>query len=152
MSCAIYFRDSEDAKRLKKQVFTLAEFLEKQAHDFEVPQINNKAIIQGHCHHKAIMKLDCEESLLKKTGLDYEVLDAGCCGMAGYFGYEKGDHYDVSIKAGERVLLPAVRSFDSNGFIIADGFSCREQIEQNEPKGIASCAGAGHRASTQNLF
>src|SRR5664279_5023182 len=104
-SCVAVFRDelcnlfpnNEDAKRLKKQVFTLAEFLEKQAHDFEVPQINNKAIIQGHCHHKAIMKLDSEESLLKKTGLDYEVLDSGCCGMAGYFGYEKGDHYDVSI-------------------------------------------------------
>ena len=77
------------------------------------------------------MNLNCEESLLKKTGLDYEVLDSGCCGMAGYFGYEKGDHYKVSIKAGERVLLPAVRSFDSNGFIIADGFSCREQIEQS---------------------
>ena len=111
-------------------MFTLAEFLEKKAPDFKIPQINNKAIIHGHCHHKAIMKLDCEKSLLKKTGLDYEVLDSGCCGMAGYFGYEKGDHYDVSIKAGERVLLPAVRSFDSNGFIIADGFSCREQIEQ----------------------
>ncbi len=144
-SCVAVFRDelcnlfpnNEDAKRLKKQVFTLAEFLEKQAHDFEVPQINNKAIMQGHCHHKAIMKLDCEKSLLKKTGLDYEVLDSGCCGMAGYFGYEKGDHYDVSIAAGERVLLPAVRSFDSNGFIIADGFSCREQIEQEtDRKGL----------------
>ena len=138
-SCVAVFRDelhnlfphSEEATRLKKQVFTLAEFLEKKAPDFKVPQINNKAIIQGHCHHKAIMKLDCEKSLLKKTGLDYEVLDSGCCGMAGYFGYEKGDHYDVSVKAGERVLLPAVRNFDSNGFIIADGFSCREQIEQN---------------------
>ena len=55
------------------------------------------------------MKLEREKELLKKTGLDYEILDSGCCGMAGYFGYEKGDHYDVSIKAGERVLLPAVR-------------------------------------------
>jgi FAD/FMN-containing dehydrogenase/Fe-S oxidoreductase len=144
-SCVAVFRDelcnlfphSQEAKRLKKQVFTLAEFLEKEAAHFEVPQINNKAIIQGHCHHKAIMKFDSEKSLLKKTGLDFEVLDSGCCGMAGYFGYEKGDHYDVSIKAGERVLLPAVRSFDSNGLIIADGFSCREQIEQQtERKGL----------------
>ncbi|HEY5405742.1 MAG TPA: heterodisulfide reductase-related iron-sulfur binding cluster, partial [Ginsengibacter sp.] len=144
-SCVAVFRDelcnlfphSQEAKRLKKQVFTLAEFLEKEAAHFEVPQINNKAIIQGHCHHKAIMKLDCEKSLLKKTGLDYEVLDSGCCGMAGYFGYEKGDHYDVSIAAGERVLLPAVRNFDKNGFIIADGFSCREQIEQEtDRKGL----------------
>ncbi len=144
-SCVAVFRDEmcnlfphrEDAKRLKKQVFTLAEFLEKQAANFEVPAINAKAIIQGHCHHKAIMKLDCEESLLKKTGANYEILDSGCCGMAGYFGYEKGDHYDVSIKAGERVLLPAVRNLESNGLIIADGFSCREQIEQNtDRKGL----------------
>ena len=144
-SCVAVFRDelhnlfphNEEASRLKKQVFTLAEFLEKKAPGFKVPEINNKAIIQGHCHHKAIMKLDSEKSLLKKTGMDYEVLDSGCCGMAGYFGYEKGDHYDVSIKAGERVLLPAVRNFDSSGLIIADGFSCREQIEQNtERKGL----------------
>lgn len=144
-SCVAVFRDelhnlfpqNEEANRLRKQVFTLAEFLEKKAPDFKVPQINNKAIIQGHCHHKAIMKLDCEKSLLKKTGLDYEVLDSGCCGMAGYFGYEKGDRYNASIAAGERVLLPAVRKFDTNGFIIADGFSCREQIEQStDRKGL----------------
>ncbi|MDQ6610309.1 MAG: FAD-binding oxidoreductase, partial [Bacteroidota bacterium] len=82
------------------------------------------------CHHKAIMKMDCEKSVLKKTGLEYEILDSGCCGMAGYFGYEKGDHYDVSIAAGERVLLPAVRNATDDTIIIADGFSCREQIEQ----------------------
>ena len=144
-SCVAVFRDElgnlfphrEEAKRLKKQVFTLAEFLEKKAPGFTIPAINNKAIIQGHCHHKAIMKLDCEKSLLKKTGLDYEILDSGCCGMAGYFGYEKGDHYDVSVKAGERVLLPAVRNFSPAGLIIADGFSCREQIEQStDRKGL----------------
>lgn len=63
-------------------------------------------------------------------GMDYQVLDSGCCGMAGYFGYEKGDKYEVSVKAGERVLLPAVREADKKTIIIADGFSCREQIEQ----------------------
>ncbi|MGH2564031.1 MAG: heterodisulfide reductase-related iron-sulfur binding cluster, partial [Ginsengibacter sp.] len=137
-SCVAVFRDelhnlfphSEEASRLKKQVFTLAEFLEKKAPDFKIPSLKNKAIIQGHCHHKAIMKMDSEKSLLKKANLDYEMLDSGCCGMAGYFGYEKGDHYDVSIKAGERVLLPAVRKASDTTIIIADGFSCREQIEQ----------------------
>ena len=65
------------------------------------------------------------------------MLDSGCCGMAGYFGYEKGDHYDVSIKAGERVLLPAVRNAAETTIIIADGFSCREQIEQEtDRKGL----------------
>ena len=62
-------------------------------------------------------------------GLDFELLDSGCCGMAGAFGFEK-DHYDVSIKAGERVLLPRVRQADDQTLIIANGFSCREQIEQ----------------------
>lgn len=138
-SCVAVFRDEltnlfpsmELAKRLKKQVFTLSEYLLKYAPDYQIPQFDTKAIVHGHCHHKAIMKFKSDEELLDKTGLDYEVLDSGCCGLAGYFGYEKGDHYDVSIAAGERVLLPRVREFQEEGLVIADGFSCREQIEQN---------------------
>lgn len=131
------FPDNEDAKRLKKNVYTLAEFLEKKAPDFKIPVLKRKAIVHGHCHHKAIMKMDCEKQILKKTGLDYEMLDSGCCGMAGYFGYEKGQHYEVSIAAGERVLLPAVRKADKSTIVIADGFSCREQIEQEtDRKGL----------------
>ncbi len=76
------------------------------------------------------MKIKADEAVLKKTGLDYNVLDSGCCGLAGGFGYQKGEHYDVSIKAGERVLLPAVRKAADTTLIISDGFSCREQIEQ----------------------
>jgi len=137
-SCVSVFRDemcdllpsNEDAKRLKKQTFTLAEFLEKKAPDFKIPQLKRNAIVQAHCHHKAIMKIDSEEKLLKKIGLDYQVLDSGCCGMAGYFGYLKGDKYKVSVKAGERVLLPAVRGADSTTLVISNGYSCREQIEQ----------------------
>lgn len=63
-------------------------------------------------------------------GLHYQILDSGCCGMAGYFGYLKGDKYDVSVKAGERVLLPAVRGADKKTLVISNGYSCREQIEQ----------------------
>lgn len=70
------------------------------------------------------------KKILKKTKLDFEVLPTTCCGMAGYFGYEKGKHYEVSIAAGEQTLLPAVRNADADSIIIADGFSCREQIEQ----------------------
>ena len=62
--------------------------------------------------------------------MDAEILDSGCCGMAGYFGYEKGDKYEVSVKAGETMLLPVVRKADKKTIVIADGFSCREQIEQ----------------------
>ncbi len=137
-SCTAVFRDElknlfpkdYDAKRLSKNVFTLAEFLEKKAPHFPIPKVLQKAIVHGHCHHKAIMKIDADKKIMKKAGLDAQVLDSGCCGMAGYFGYEKGEHYDVSIKAGERILLPAVRKAGETTLIIADGFSCREQIEQ----------------------
>jgi Fe-S oxidoreductase len=137
-SCVAVFRDElhnlfphdEQASRLSKQVFTLGEFLEKQAPDFKVPQMKQKAIVHGHCHHRSIMKMDCEKKVLDKTRMDYEILPTTCCGMAGYFGYEKGTHYDVSIKAGEQLLLPKVREADEATVIIADGFSCREQIDQ----------------------
>jgi hypothetical protein len=71
-----------------------------------------------------------EEKVLARLGLDYEMLDSGCCGMAGSWGYEKGEHYDVSMKAGERVLLPAVRGADKDALILTDGFSCRSQIKE----------------------
>jgi Fe-S oxidoreductase len=76
------------------------------------------------------MGFDAEERVLARAGLDAEVLDSGCCGMAGAFGFERGEHYDVSVKAGERVLLPAVRAAPDDTMIVADGFSCREQIRQ----------------------
>ncbi len=134
-SCVAVFRDEmknllphdEDAKRLAQQSFLLSEFLEKA--QYQPPQLKRKALVHGHCHHKAIMKMTDENALLSKLGLDFQVLDSGCCGMAGSFGFEK-DHYDVSIKVGERVLLPAVRQADQETLIIADGFSCREQIAQ----------------------
>jgi hypothetical protein len=61
--------------------------------------------------------------------VELEVLDSGCCGLAGSFGYEAGEPYDVSIKAGEQVLLPAVRSAPPETLVVTDGFSCRSQIE-----------------------
>ena len=126
--CA-FFPEDENARRLKQQTFTLAEFLEKHAPDFQVPKLHRKALVHGHCHQKSIMKFDRDQQLLKKIGLDIEVPDSGCCGMAGAFGFEK-DHYDVSIACGERVLLPAVRKSTKDTLIVADGFSCREQIRQ----------------------
>ena len=75
------------------------------------------------------MGMDAEAQVLSKLGLDYHVLDSGCCGMAGSFGFEAG-HYDVSLAVGEHELLPAVRQADKETLIIADGFSCREQIAQ----------------------
>jgi len=136
-SCVAVFRDElidlfpndEVAKRLSQQTFLFSEFVAKQAEHYQLPQLHAKAVVHGHCHQKAIMKMTGEETVLAKLGLDYTVLDSGCCGMAGAFGFEK-DHYEVSIKIGERVLLPAVRGAGKDTLIIADGFSCREQIAQ----------------------
>jgi len=137
-SCVAVFRDeitnlfpnNDIAGKLKEQTYTLAEFLSEKIQGYQVPQLHQKVLLHGHCHHKAIMKLDSEEELLKKMKVDLQKPESGCCGMAGGFGYEKGEHYDVSIKAGERVLLPAVRHASTDTIILADGFSCREQIEQ----------------------
>ena len=135
-SCCSVFRDEltglfpgfPRAERLKGQTFTLAEFLE-QREGFSAPMLRRKAVVHGHCHHKAIMRMKGEESLFRKIGLDYEVLDSGCCGMAGSFGFEE-EKYDVSVRIGERVLLPAVRRAAASTLVVADGFSCREQIAQ----------------------
>ncbi len=75
------------------------------------------------------MKMREETALLDKMGVDYEMPDTGCCGMAGAFGFEK-EHFDISIKCGERVLLPEVRKAAEDTLLIADGFSCREQVRQ----------------------
>jgi Fe-S oxidoreductase len=119
----------EDAKRLARQTFTLSEFLSKHAPAFKIPKLPRRAIVHGHCHEKAIMKMDAETAMLDRLGLDYDLLDSGCCGMAGSFGFERG-HYDISMRVGELVVLPAVRKASKDTLIVADGFSCREQIAQ----------------------
>lgn len=136
-SCAAVFRDEllnlfphdARAKRLAKATYLLSEFLEKHAPHSTLPKLGNQAIVHGHCHHKAVMKMQDEQKVLEKLGVDYHVLDSGCCGMAGAFGFEK-NHYAISLKVGERVLLPAVRLASPETLVIADGFSCREQIAQ----------------------
>ena len=136
-SCAAVFRDEalnlfpkdERAHALSQQVFLLSEFLEKYAPDFPLPPLARKALIHGHCHHKAIMKMTAEESVLRRMGVEFTAPAQGCCGMAGAFGFEE-EKYDVSKAIGELELLPAVRKAPTDWLIIADGFSCREQIAQ----------------------
>jgi len=137
-SCISVFRDEMpnllpgdgDAKRLAEQSFLLSEFLATRAPDFHPPTLAAKALVHGHCHHKSVLGFGAEERLLKTLGLDYAIVDSGCCGMAGAFGFERGDHYAVSIACGERRLLPQVRAADPTTLIVSDGFSCREQIAQ----------------------
>jgi FAD/FMN-containing dehydrogenase/Fe-S oxidoreductase len=136
-SCASVFRDElcnlfpKDARaaRLRSQTFLLSEFLQHHAPGYKPPQLGGKVLLHGHCHHKALMKLSDEESLLRKMGTDLQSIDSGCCGMAGPFGYDK-DKFAMSQAIGERVLLPAVRDAHADTQIISDGFSCREQIFQ----------------------
>ena len=136
-SCASVFRDEllnlfpedERATKLSQQVFLFSEFIEKKAQAFQLPAVHRKALVHGHCHHKSIMKMADEERVLQRMGMDYEMPAPGCCGMAGAFGFEK-EKYDLSVAIGELELLPAVRLVPEDSLIIADGFSCREQIEQ----------------------
>jgi FAD/FMN-containing dehydrogenase/Fe-S oxidoreductase len=136
-SCVSVFKDelpnlfpgNIDAKRLTRQIYLLSEFLQTFAKDYSFKLLNKKALVHGHCHHKTVLKFQSEDALLKRLGLDYHILDSGCCGMAGSFGFEK-EHLKVSLGAGERVLLPAVRNASSETLIITNGFSCKEQIEQ----------------------
>ena len=123
------FRDDARADRLRRQTFLLSEFLEHHTPSYEPPQLHRKVVLHGHCHHKALMKMKDEESLLRKMGTTLESLDAGCCGMAGPFGFEK-EKFGVSQAIGERMLLPAVRRTDADTLIVSDGFSCSEQIFQ----------------------
>ena len=133
-SCASVFRDEirglfpsdARAERLRKQTFLLSEYLERFVPDFR-PRLNRGVLLHGHCHHKALMKMTDEESVLRKMGATVTSPDAGCCGMAGPFGFD-ADKYDLSMAIGERVLLPAVRTTPADALIVSDGFSCREQI------------------------
>jgi Fe-S oxidoreductase len=134
-SCVAVFKDElrkmrphdEDAKRLAKQTYHLAEFLQEQ--DYRPPPLMRKAVLHEHCHQHATGGIDADRKLLETMGVEVEVPDSGCCGMAGAWGYERG-HYDVSMACGERVLLPKVRETPADALVVTAGFSCRSQIEQ----------------------
>jgi Fe-S oxidoreductase len=123
------FPHDERARRLSRQTFLLSEFLDNYKDLIPLPHFERKAIVHGHCHHKSVMKMNAEENVLRRMGLDFKMPSPGCCGMAGSFGFED-DKYDVSIAIGELELLPAVRRAPPDWLVIANGFSCREQIAQ----------------------
>ena len=134
-SCLAVFRDEmlnlrphdEDAKRLQSQVFTLAEFLTQ--HKYHPPSLHQDVVVHGHCHQKAIVSLDAEKKLFQAMGANAEILDDGCCGMAGSFGFEQ-HKYDLSMQIYEHQLGPHLRELPSERIVLADGFSCKTQIEQ----------------------
>src|SRR6202022_2870738 len=110
--------------------FLLSEFLENHAPGYAPPKLVAKILLHGHCHHKALMKMNDEEACVRRRGVELECPDAGCCGMAGPFGFER-DKFAVAQAVGERVLLPAVRNAAPETIVVADGFSCRGQIGQS---------------------
>jgi FAD/FMN-containing dehydrogenase/Fe-S oxidoreductase len=139
-SCLSVFKDEMqnmlgndmDAHRLAAQSFTLETFLNKKAEKEEhymPPKLERHAIVHEHCHKKSVLDPTSETHVFAQMHMDFEQLDSGCCGMAGAFGFEKS-HYDMSIKCGERRLLPKVRDAKPQTIVVADGFSCREQIMQ----------------------
>jgi FAD/FMN-containing dehydrogenase/Fe-S oxidoreductase len=128
------FPDDEDAKRLARQTVSLGELIATEATDWQIPKLQARALVHFHCHQRATSDVDCDRRVLDRLGLDYEVLQDGCCGLAGSFGYEPGEPYEVSVKAGERVLLPRVREARPDTAIVTDGFSCRSQIEHGSER------------------
>ena len=149
-SCGAVFRNEltnmlpqdEDAKRLARQTHTLGEFLAMHAGDWEMPRLERKALVHFHCHQRATSDTDCDRRIFDRLGLDYEVLDTGCCGLAGSFGYERGERYEVSIKAAERKLLPRIRDASEHTLILTDGFSCHSQIDHGTERGALHLAQA----------
>jgi FAD/FMN-containing dehydrogenase/Fe-S oxidoreductase len=141
-SCASVFRDealelfpsgplATRAQRMSNQVWLLADWLAVKAPEWVIDRLQDKQVIlHGHCHHKAVFGGPANEiALLRKAGAAVELIDAGCCGMAGPFGFE-ADKFEVSKAIANLGLLPAVNSAAPATIIVADGFSCREQISQ----------------------
>jgi FAD/FMN-containing dehydrogenase/Fe-S oxidoreductase len=141
-SCLAVFKDElvkmlphdDDAARLSKLALHFGEFFEH--YDVEVPSLSGKALLWGHCHQRATGGVLPDQKLLERMGLKVDNLKGGCCGLAGSWGFETGK-YAISIECGEQALLPAVREAAPSTVVVADGFSCKTQIEE---------AGTGRRA------
>ena len=159
-SCASVFKDElleffpndTRAQRMNKQIWLLADWLAAKAPDWVPSRLEGAHILlHGHCHHKAVFGGPASEiALLQRAGAVVEPIKAGCCGMAGPFGFE-ADKFEVSKAIANDGLLPAVESAGPMTILIADGFSCREQIDQLGHKQamhfaevLAMSCGCGH--------
>ena len=140
-SCLLTLRDEylvlfpgEESKRLAQNSFMLEEFLANELDsgnlDLDLQALSTKkALLHGHCHQKAFAALSPVERVLNLIpDLEIKTIDSSCCGMAGSFGYEK-EHYDASMEMGSLSLFPAINEAESDTLVVADGVSCRGQIE-----------------------
>jgi FAD/FMN-containing dehydrogenase/Fe-S oxidoreductase len=137
-ACASVFKDElpnlmgghPHAGRLAAQVHYFADFVADRLERFPPFLSGGAALVQAHCHHHSVIGFEKETELLDRLQIEVERPPQGCCGMAGAFGMAQ-ESFDVGRKIGERVLLPRVRECEADTLILADGFSCREQIELN---------------------
>ncbi len=144
-SCTAVFRadmrellpDDQDALRLAGHIVTLAELLREHTDGWRPPRLERTVIAQAHCHQHAVLGFEHDMALLRDMGADAEHLASGCCGLAGNFGFQPG-HFEVSRDCAEQVLLPRVRAADPDTVVLADGFSCRTQVEQLDSGGRAA--------------
>jgi len=120
--------DDPRAAQLATSVMTLAQYLEEYAPDWTPPRLDRPVVGQTHCHQHAVLGDAPERRLRGRMGLTGE-LSGGCCGLAGNFGFEKG-RWEVSVACAEEQLLPAVRASEPGAELLADGFSCRTQLDQ----------------------
>ena len=138
-SCLLTLRDeypefvrTEAAKIVAKNSFLFEEFVMREigAGRLKLKAIGQgrKVLLHGHCHQKAIVGTAPTIAMLKVAGYEVSEVDSGCCGMAGSFGFEK-EHYDLSVKIGNRRLAPAVNAASADVEVVAPGISCRQQIE-----------------------
>ena len=152
-SCLAVFKDEltkmlphdDDAIRLSKNCYHFGEFFE--TFEVPVPHLGREALLWGHCHHRATGGVDSEQSVLERMGVKAESLTGGCCGVAGAWGFEKGK-YEISVDCGDQALLPAVRDASPSTLVVANGFSCKTQI-QDETKRCALHLGQVIRAAQQ---
>jgi Fe-S oxidoreductase len=118
--------------------YTFEEFLDKLASEgrlnLEFSQEPRKILLHGHCHQKSLVGMEPSKRVLSlPPNYTVELIDSGCCGMAGSFGYE-AEHYDISMQMAERRLLPAVRGAEKDTLIVAAGVSCRQQIQHGSDR------------------
>jgi Fe-S oxidoreductase len=151
-SCLLTLRDEyrsmlpgDETEAVARQAMLLEEFLasEQRAGRLQLklkPLTARRALVHGHCHQKAFATMsDLQQTLQLIPGLAVEVIDSGCCGMAGAFGYE-ASHYELSMRMAEQDLLPALRDADADSLIVANGTSCRHQIEHGVQRGARHVA------------
>jgi Fe-S oxidoreductase len=134
------------AKKLSAQTFLFSDFVARQPFDW--PTFAADVIVHGHCHQKALFGMQGDTALMNKLGVKWTLLDTGCCGMAGSFGFNEA-HHALSEKIGEDTLFPAVRAAaaaNAETIVLTNGFSCREQIEHGTGQHAMHIAQLAQRA------